>query len=395
VNDAASDVAFHGKRLLILFPHMVVPGGGLNYALHLAEFLVAQGAQVGILTMRHDSKTIAVPDGVAVLSAGGMLTDSLLYWGLFPYWQHKLGALINDWQPDVLIPQVFPANWWGWLYRRKHEVPLLWVCHEPSPFIHSNTWIAAIRPFWKMLFAKALNPVLKQIDLQLSRVTDVALANSRFTATELRRIYGADAAAIVYPGIDFSLFCPGDVPRQQAIVTVAALSSFKRVDFLLRVFAHLLPEHPELVYYVVGSGNEEEALQVLAKELGIAAQVCFLGKLAAAELAEVQRKSLLFLHGAIEEPFGLAPLEAIACGTPVVAHNSGGPAEFINSACGLLVAGESVDAWAQQVSVFLSFLKSNPGYYRTVSDEAAGFSWGKTLLPIIGCLKKLLADRKD
>src|SRR4051812_3225806 len=105
------------RRILLLLPHLVTPGGALTYTLKLAEELLSRGASVGIVTLRADEQKMTLPAGVELLSADGPLTSSLRYWLLFPLWQRRLEKLIRQWEPDCLVPQVFPANWWGWLYK--------------------------------------------------------------------------------------------------------------------------------------------------------------------------------------------------------------------------------------------------------------------------------------
>lgn len=381
-------ISLRKHRILILFPHMVVPGGALTYVLKLAEFLVQKGATVGIVTMRHDTASFPVPEGIEVLSVNGPLTSSMAYWCLFPFWQKKIERIIDQWRPDALLPQVFPSNWWGWLYRRNHQVPLLWICHEPSAFIHSDAWIEALKPRWKSLLARMLRPALSHLDRSLSVNTDLVAANSRFTASAVERVYGLHCAAVAYPPVDASFFTPGNDERDEAIITVAALSKFKRVDFLLRVFARVLQSHPRLTYHIVGQGDEAVRLQEFALSLGIGDKVVFHGAVRPEQLRDLYRRSLLFLHGGIDEPFGMAPLEGIACGTPVIAHNSGGPTEYISDSCGRLVNGTGEEEWAEAVTSFLRMLGTNPEYYGTVPENACRFSWPDNF----NGLNHLLAD---
>ena len=69
-----------GKRVLLLFPHMVTPGGALFYTLRLAGQLREQGAVVAILTLQVDRAVLTLPAGVEVISLDGPLTSSLGYW---------------------------------------------------------------------------------------------------------------------------------------------------------------------------------------------------------------------------------------------------------------------------------------------------------------------------
>ena len=101
--------------------------------------------------------------------------------------------------------------------------------------------------------------MLSHLDRSLSLNTDMVVANSSFTARQVERVYGLGCATVAYPPVDTSFFTPGDRVREEAILTVAALSKFKRVDFLLRVFARVVKTQPQLVYHVVGTGDEADS----------------------------------------------------------------------------------------------------------------------------------------
>lgn len=373
-----------GARTLILFPHMVTPGGALNYTLRLAGDLAEQGARVAILALQAKEGAFNVPAGVEVLSVDGPLTSSLRYWLLFPFWRKKIGRAIHGWRPDVLVAQVFPSNWWGWLYKRRHpETPMVWVCHEPSAFIHSAELIAGLRPFWKRWLAKWLQPLLRAIDLSLVSQSDRVVANSHYTAGQFERVYGSKVDGIASPGIDLDLFSLGGGPREHAIITAAHLVPYKRIDFLLQVFAQLRKQYPDLIFHVVGEGPAAGELRQLANDLGIAASVVFYGKLNHAELAAMNRRMLLFLFAGVNETFGMAPLEAIACGTPVVAHNSGGPREFVKPDCGRLIDSLEVDDWVEVISGYLDRFQRQGVFPEQVRQCALNFDWRQTLRPAV------------
>jgi D-inositol-3-phosphate glycosyltransferase len=87
----------------------------------------------------------------------------------------------------------------------------------------------------------------------------------------------------------------------------------------------------------------------------------FHGAASDADLRELYQRSRLFLHGSVDEPFGMAPLEAIACGTPVVAHRSGGPAEFVTAECGRLVDSLEVRTGPGRLSPISTVLDGRSG----------------------------------
>lgn len=380
-------------RVLILFPHMVTPGGALNYALRLAGEFAEQGATVAVLVMRVKKGAFTVPPGVDLLSIDGPMTSSLHYWLMFPLWQKRINRTISDWQPDVIIPQVFPSNWWGWLYKRAYPgTALAWVCHEPSAFIHSDEVIDGLRPFWKRWLAKWLQPLLRTIDLYLVCQSDRVLANSLYTAGRFEQVYGRKVDSIASPGIDLNLFSTGGKHREIAIITVGHLVPYKRIDFLVRVFAQLRKKFPKLIFHIVGEGPEAGKLQQLTNDLGIAADVVFHGKMNHSELAALNRRMLLFLFAGINETFGMAPLEAIACGTPVVAHNSGGPREFVNQNCGLLIDSLEIDDWVGEISGYLDQLQRQGVFPEEVRNCALNFNWQQTLRPAMEVVGRLCVN---
>jgi glycosyltransferase involved in cell wall biosynthesis len=388
--DPHDKVDLRGKRILLLFPHAVTPGGALHYAVKLAELLAKEGATVGFLTLRIDTGRYKLPAGIDILSVVGPLTSELRYWLLLPLWQAKINRMMNGWAPDVLVPQVFPANWWAWLYKLvNRRMKIVWVCPEPSAFIHSRNWINAITPFWKRYLAIMARPFFSMLDIALSRFSDRIVANSAFTAGLIDKIYGRKSDAIAYPAIDFRIFHPGSAEKKNEIISVAKLSRFKRVDFLLRVFSLLLKSNPDLTYHIVGRGEDEEALKAATEKLGISSRVRFHGNVDNDRLADLYRQSMLFLHGSIEEPFGMAPLEAIACGTPVIAHKSGGPLEFVNNGCGRLIDSLTEERWSEEISAFLTMLKGDAEYFGSVSSNAQKFVWNSTLLPIARLISDL------
>ncbi len=146
---------------------------------------------------------------------------------------------------------------------------------------------------------------------------DGFVADSGFVARRILKAYRR-AAAVIYPPVDIDFYRPGG-EREDYYVTVSRLWPYKRVDLLVDAFASM----PQRRLIVIGDGPELRRLRARA-----GANVELLGyQPASAVLGHLQR-ARAFLFAAVED-FGIAPIEAMACGTPVIALGRGGAAETV------------------------------------------------------------------
>lgn len=114
--------------------------------------------------------------------------------------------------------------------------------------------------------------------------------------------------------------------RPPLVVHVSNFRAVKRVEDVVRVFAELRRASPALLL-LVGDGPERSRVEALVRDLGLGRVVCFLGT--QLELGEVLAHADVFLLPSATESFGLAALEALACGVPVVATRVGGVPEVV------------------------------------------------------------------
>src|SRR5262249_35986811 len=113
-------------------------------------------------------------------------------------------------------------------------------------------------------------------------------------------------------------------PREPFLITVAWLHGMnpvrKGVDLSIRAHAALLERYPELELRIAGTdGDALPKLRDLAKELGSAHRVRFLGRISDAQKIDLMQRCAAYLQPSISEGFGVAAAEAMACGAPVVA----------------------------------------------------------------------------
>jgi glycosyltransferase involved in cell wall biosynthesis len=168
------------------------------------------------------------------------------------------------------------------------------------------------------------------------------VANSQFVAARIGRYYHR-RAGVVYPPVDTEFFEPdGTGPGATALV-VSALVPYKGID--LAIAASAAAGAP---LRIVGDGPEFARLRRLAGP-----DVTFRGWISSEEIREEYRRAGVVLLPGVED-FGIVPVEAQACGTPVVALAEGGALEtVVNGVTGTLVPSRSLDAWADAIRTTL------------------------------------------
>ncbi|MCK5774385.1 MAG: glycosyltransferase, partial [Thermoplasmata archaeon] len=147
------------------------------------------------------------------------------------------------------------------------------------------------------------------------------ITNSRHVMDRYEGIYGSRPRGAIPAPIMVSRFRAG--PSEEFYFTAGGLRPNKRVDMQIRAFAGT---GQKLV--IAGDGPEREKLEKLAVKLG--ADVEFLGRVPEEKLVEMYSRCKAFVFSAIDEDFGMTPLEAMASGKPVLCVNEGGPLEYLN-----------------------------------------------------------------
>jgi glycosyltransferase involved in cell wall biosynthesis len=161
------------------------------------------------------------------------------------------------------------------------------------------------------------------------------LTNSHYVAARIRRYYNRQAI-VVYPPVDTTFFHPDSVPPERYALIVSALVPYKRIEVAIDASVRA-----RIPLKIVGDGPERPALQRRAAQ-----GVEFLGRLSDAEVRDLYRRAAMVLLPG-EEDFGIVPVEAQACGRPVVALGRGGAVEtIVPGVTGLLVEESTGEAFA-------------------------------------------------
>lgn len=187
---------------------------------------------------------------------------------------------------------------------------LLW---KPNSYYSSSLPI----PIFLMPLIKLLLPRLRSWDKQKTGLLQTIVTNSQNMQREISNVYDRDSS-IIYPPVDIDAY-----PVQEKIddyyIIVGRQISHKKFDIVIEACNRL---NKHLV--VVGDGPERISLQKIAGPT-----ISFLGRLSDTELKEVLSKSRALIFPSHED-FGIVPVEAQACGVPVIAYGEGGALETVN-----------------------------------------------------------------
>ena len=306
--------------------------------------------------------------------------------GLAP--RHQVRLLVGRFQPDQTYAELatFP---------RARLSTLQWLiapCPDDVVVAHSfGANLLALRNSARVVYwvhsvrSRFLLPGARRPDLWLRRILDWSavrrdarlVANSRFTAGRLRALYRRDPDAVVYPGVDLDVFRPAsgrDADGGSHALTVGRLAPEKGLDHLLQIWRDL----PDMPLHVVGTGHADDVrrLRALAPP-----HVVFRGPLESDALVAAYQQATLAVFTPRDEEFGLAPLEAMACGLPVVAWREGGLAETVlEGETGYLVT--DAGSFRQRTRALARDPELRHALGRAARRRAEQFSWRRTVAEI-------------
>ena len=232
--------------------------------------------------------------------------------GLLPLYPHAIESL------DLRGYELVISSSSAWAHGVLPDVGAVHVCYCHNPFRYAWSEREATLAARRAPLRPPLQVVLtrwRQWDWIAAQRVDRYVANSRLTASRVRRYFGREAD-VLHPPVELERFSPGAVGDHYLVV--AELMAHKRIDVAVRAFNRL--RRPLIV---VGDGPELRRLRRLAGPT-----VMFTGRLPDPSVADLLRRARALVVTAAEE-FGIAAVEALASGRPVIALGSGGVLESV------------------------------------------------------------------
>ncbi len=267
-----------------------------------------------------------------------------------------------------------------------------YYCHEPMRILYEprvpRPYDRQISRAWQMSFYGTL---VRRWDRQATRRTALVVANSRYCRDYAHRAYGVDPV-VNYPGVDVDAFRPGDGTRERFVLTVGEQLPTKGFDWAIRAIG-AIPEakRPPLVWVGNRTHRAEAAyLRSVAAACGVTLEMR--ERLPDPELKRLFQTASAFLYTPHLEPFGLAAVEAMASGTPVVAVREAGPAEtVVDGETGYLRDREP----SQLAEALLQLLDDGPRRERMGragrEHVEANFTWDRSVAQLASLLGEAAA----
>jgi glycosyltransferase involved in cell wall biosynthesis len=357
---------------------------------------------------RHDITIYATAFNVRLLREAG-IDASVKLVDIGPNFRGEHAFLLNAvllpklWRQRIGRHDVYHGHLWPTHTVNLH--PMVWFPHEPLRLLHDLKFEQRLKEDEQEDDSYQLHVYPKfsydNVDYNLydgyraiidgmDRLAkpDYIVANSRYTAGYLSRIYNREISDVVYPGADTDHFPELTVDRK-LFVTISQLWPHKRVNLLIEAIA----ETDETQLIVIGAGPELDRLQSLCAKLGVEDRVFFLSGLNNREVQLVLARACALLFCPIREPFGIVVLEAMAAGKPIIAVNEGGYVEVCHPDFALLVPPSPL-----VIARSIEFLRDDPARVQRMGkaarEAARQYSWQRTAVELENILLNAVVEAR-
>lgn len=392
--------------------------GGMNvYVREVARTLGEAGHQVDVFT-REDSlatqgaitpindkaRVIHLPAGPA------QPLDPAIIYRYLPQFRDALLAFAATHQQryDIIYSHYWLSGWVALALKTAWQIPIVQMFHTLGRM--KDRISGTENPATPSTIPLGEPNIRVAVETELMNFADCLIAATPAERMQMLWLYRADRRRItvVPPGVDLKHFQPIDPalarpkiclePHQRTLLFVGRIEPLKGVDILCYALAILKNNRPDLldglVLHIVGGepGNAEAAhLRNLCNELGLDKLVCFFGAKGQDELPFYYSAAEALIMPSDYESFGMVALEAMACGTPVIASQVGGLAFLVqDDETGFHVPVREPDALAQRIAILLTDQEKRRSMGINARRVAETYSWETIARQLINTFCKVL-----
>lgn len=271
----------------------------------------------------------------------------------------------------------------GWFMCRGVRVrkPTVHICyiHHPPRNLYGYATGSNLQKYWPVrVYATIINFFLRQYDYDTAQKVDYFIANSKETARRVKKFYRRDSV-VIYPPIE--LTTQNSMTKKRYYLSVGRLTYSKRVDLAIEAANKL-----KLTLKIVGTGPEEESLKAISGPT-----IEFLGSVSDKKLAALYAGAKALIFCALDEDFGMVPVEAQAAGTPVIALGQGGVFEtVVDGETGILFKKPSEESL---VGAIQKFVRSKGDWGNRCREQAKKFGKDRFKKELLGVINEYYSRR--
>ncbi|RAP31600.1 hypothetical protein DID78_00425 [Candidatus Marinamargulisbacteria bacterium SCGC AG-343-D04] len=381
-------------KIAIVHPKMTILGGAEVVILNMAKLWIKEGHHVDIISAgfskevktqlnRNHCKTISIK--TPFIPGYDTARRNLWIMGL------RIRPLLKNY--DIINCHNFPANIWlsyASKGERKNIPPVIWSCHEPPRSLYEEELNNGLV---NLEFDPALdNPLIiaknarhkkdnrqqwlikKDNDAVNTLISEV-IANSQFTAKNVKKIYGRDAISQHFPGNILKNKKKENqekpLTNQKQILIISRLEKLKNLHIVIKAIKELKIKYKlkpkDFVVNIIGTGELDEKLKIFAKNQDVLSFINFKGFLSNDKLDLLYKSAYFVISVSRVEPLGLIPIEAASYSLPTIAAKEGGSLEtIVPQNTGDLIDPNSSQELAEKIYEYLQ----NPKHVESLGKKA-------------------------
>ncbi len=384
--------------------------GGMNvYVRELSRELGRRGFFVDAFTRSQNPEIPHIPDSdlgptvrvIHVKCGPESPYPKELIWDYIPQFVEGVRCLIHD---EGIRYNVYHSHYWlsGWV---AHALQSLY----PAPMVHMFHTLGRMKDLVARRPEEREVGHRNYIESQIMGWADSIVAATPRDMAQMVRLYGADPdkISIIPPGVDTDLFHPipkaearaalGLPPDHKLVLFVGRIEPLKGIDTLIEAmalaFKHRVDLRGEVELAIIGGdvsddpakmSAEMNRLQALRAELGAEDLVTFLGKQDQASLPLYYAAAETVVVPSHYESFGMVAVEALACGTPVIASDVGGLSYIVeDGVTGFLVPDQQPEVLADRLEFLLQVEPLRRAFGRRAAEAAKRYAWSNVADEII------------
>jgi len=291
------------------------------------------------------------------LSSLGNHADLVKKWDIYSSWFGKIPLINKLYSPlRFLTPLIWESfdfskydlvisSTGSWMCKgiktKKPTLHISYIHHPPRYLYGYETAVEWQKHLLIRIYGTIINHFLRIWDWKASHRPDYLIANSIETQKRIEKFYRRDSK-VIYPPVHIpSTAIDYRLKTNDYYVTVSRLARAKHIDLLIKA-----ANKAKFKLKIVGTGRNMEYLKSIA-----GTTVTFLGNLTDSELTQTYQGAKAFLFASVDEEFGIAPVEAMSYGLPVIAYASGGLIETVKEGInGYLFGKQTVEALNEKIN---------------------------------------------